>query len=422
VVEFSGKENLARYARHLALEGWDQNVITSSHVVIVGVGALGCEIAKNLTLVGCGRLTLIDMDTIETSNLSRQMLFTEEDRGKPKAEVAAKKLTALNPDVEISVYTEKFQELPLGIFEDADIFAGGLDSFNARFALNRISYELCKPYVDGAATGFKGNVQIIIPEGCAITPEATACLKCFFPVPPADEKVYVACSLPGEPRSREQCILKAEDRFVKEHGVHKEYSPEDLATIAEIASKLSESSPHTEKETFIPEEIENIIANKIPSILTVNAVISGIVSHEVLKILHRLKGRDIGEIMSPPYLEYSSAYGIFTPVEIARDENCSVCGKVRVNVRLSLKENSTMGDLMSALGEAGYKLPRTALVTKVIDARVIMAPGQDILDMKLSVLKVRNHDILRATYTSKGEDGAQERKQLEFIVDMGGEQ
>ena len=421
MVGFSDKGDLARYARHLALEGWDQNVMASSHVIIVGVGALGCEIAKNLTLVGCGELTLIDMDIIETSNLSRQMLFTGEDRGKLKAEVAAEKLAALNPDVEIAVYCEKFQDLPLGIFEDADVISGGLDSFKARFALNRIAYELCKPYVDGAATGFKGNVQIIIPEGCEITPEATACLKCFFPVPPTDEKIYVACSIPGEPRSREQCILKAEDSFVKEHGVHTKYSPDDLIAIAEIASELSETSPHTEKESFIPEEVENIIENKIPSILTVNAVISGIVSHEVLKILHRLKGRNIGEIMFPPYLEYSSAYGIFTPVEIARDDNCSVCRKGRVNMRLSLKEDSTMDELLSALADTGYELPQTALITRVIDARVIMAPGQDISDMKISDLKVHNHDILRATYASMGEDGAIERKQFEFIVDMGGE-
>lgn len=403
------------------MEGWDQNVIASSHVIIVGVGALGCEIAKNLTLVGCGRLTLIDMDIIETSNLSRQMLFTEEDRGKLKVEVAARKLTALNPDVDISVFCEKFQELPLGIFKDANVIAGGLDSFKARFALNRIAYELCKPYVDGAATGFKGNVQIIIPEGCDITPEATACLKCFFPVPPADEKIYVACSIPGEPRSREQCILKAEDRFVKEHGVHKKYSSDDLTTIAEIASGLSETSPHTEKETFIPEEVENIIENKIPSILTVNAVISGIVSHEVLKILHRLKGRNIGEIMFPPYLEYSSAYGIFTPVEITRDANCSVCRRGRVQVHLHLKEDSKMDELLSILADSGYELPETALITRVIDARVLMAPGQDISDKRISDIKVHNHDILRATYMAKGEDGALERKQLEFIVDMGGE-
>jgi ubiquitin-activating enzyme E1 C len=419
VVGFSSeKKDLARYARHLSLEGWNQDVISSSHVIIVGIGALGCEIAKNLALVGVGRLTLIDMDTIETSNLSRQMLFTEADRGELKAEVAREKLGILNPDVEIAAYTKKFQELPIEFFESADVIAGGLDSFNARFALNRLAIELDIPYVDGAATGFKGNIQIIIPEGSGILEKQTPCLRCFFPIPPADEKVYVACSIPGEPRSREQCILKAEDEYVKEHGIHKDYSYEQFEEIAEIAHELSDKSPHTETEKFIPEEVENIIKNKIPSILTVNAVISGIVSHEVLKILHRLKGLNIGEIMSPPYLEYSSAFGIFTPIELSSDENCPVCGKKKEKISIKIKNNSTFGDMISAIREKGIALPDTVLITNVIDGRVIAAPNQNIQDMKLTSLKIQNHDILRATYTSTQKNGKLERRQEEFIIDL----
>jgi molybdopterin/thiamine biosynthesis adenylyltransferase len=412
------KKDMARYARHLSLEGWNQDIISSSHVIIVGVGALGCEIAKNLTLVGVGRLTLIDMDIIETSNLSRQMLFTEEDKGKLKTEVAKEKLKVLNPDVEIIAYTKKFQELPMSVFESADIIAGGLDSFKARFALNRLAHELSIPYVDGAATGFKGNVQVIIPADSEISGEQTPCLRCFFPIPPADEKVYVACSIPGEPRSREQCILKAEDEFVKEHGIHKEYSNIELVEIAAIAHKLSKESPHTNEERFIPEEVENVIKNKIPSILTVNAVISGIVSHEALKIIHKLKGHDIGEIMFPPYLEYSSAFGIFTSVELTKDENCPVCGEKRAKLHLRMGKDSTLGDLLSALRKEGVALPERALITKVIDGSVILAPNQKIQDKKLVTLSIQNHDILRATYTSNTKNGKLERRQEEFIVEL----
>jgi ubiquitin-activating enzyme E1 C len=420
VVGFSNKKtDMARYARHLGLEGWNQEIISSSHVVIVGIGALGCEIAKNLALVGVGNLTLVDMDTIEISNLSRQLLFTLNDKGRLKAEVAKEKLEILNPQIEVTSFTQKFQELPMSILESAHVIAGGLDSFAARFALNRLSQELCIPYVDGAATGFKGNVQIIVPHGCGFETEPTPCLRCFFPIPPADEKVYVACSLPGQPRSREQCMLKAEDEFVKEHGVHKLYSQEDLRVIAQIAHDLSKESPHTPEEDFSPEEVENVIENKIPSILTVNAVISGIVSHEVLKILHKQKDHSIGEIMSPSYLEYSSEYGIFTPIEIAKDENCPICGKKEKKLLLVLKSNSTLDDLRVALNENGVDIGDMALITKVIDGTVIMAPGQDVLDKKLKELSIQNHDILRATYTKAVKDGAPERKQKEFIVELG---
>lgn len=414
------KQDLARYARHLALEGWNQNIIASSHVLIVGVGALGCEIAKNLTLVGVGKLTLIDMDTIETSNLSRQMLFTEKDRGRLKAEVALEKLSVLNPEIEIITYSKKFQEMPMSVFESADVFAGGLDSFKARFDLNRLAYELCTPYIDGAATGFKGNVQVIIPEGCSVAVEPTPCLKCFFPIPPADEKVYVACSIPGQPRSKEQCILKAEDEFVKEHGVRKGYSKTELEMIASIAKRLSSESPHVDSSEFITEEVENIIENKIPSILTVNAVISGIVSHEVLKILHRLRGQNIGEIMSPSYLEYSSEYGIFTPVELSRAKDCSVCGKKRAELIISIKKSSTLEDLLSELRAKGIDLPDSVLITKVLEGTVILVPNQSTQDIKLSDLPIQNHDILRATFSQIKENGKSEGNQIEFKVEMEG--
>jgi ubiquitin-activating enzyme E1 C len=419
VVGFSrSKKDLARYARHLGLEGWNQDIISTSHVILVGIGALGCEIAKNLALVGVGNLTLVDMDTIEISNLSRQMLFNLADRGKLKAEVAKEKLKIMNPEINIITYTKKFQELPMSFLEDADVIAGGLDSFAARFALNKLAFELCIPYVDGAATGFKGNVQVIIPDGCSFETQVTPCLRCFFPIPPADEKVYVACSIPGKPRSREQCVLKAEDEFVKEHGFHKTYSSSDLDKIASMAHKLSRDSPHCQEEEFLSEEVENIIENKMPSILTVNAVISGIVSHEVLKILHLQKGHKIGEIMSPSYLEYSSEYGIFTPVEIAKDKNCAVCGKKRVKLALSLHNDSTLNDLILALGKMDIVLSDMTLITKVIDGSVIAAPGQVPHDKQLRELSIQNHDILRATYTETTNDGKLIRKQEEFIIEL----
>lgn len=213
-------------------------------------------------------------------------------------------------------------------------------------------------------------------------------------------------------------MLKAEDEFVKEHGVHKQYSHEDLRVISEIAHKLSKESPHTEEEEFSVEEVENVIENKIPSILTVNAVISGIVSHEVLKILHKQKGQSIGEIMSPSYLEYSSEYGIFTPIEIAKDENCPVCGKKEDKLRLILKADSTLGDMVTALGEKGVELGDMALITKVIDGAVIMAPAQGTLDRKLKELSIQNHDILRATYTKMEDDGTPRRDQKEFVIEL----
>ncbi len=89
------------YARQQLIDGWDQEIVSKGCIMIVGVGALGCEIAKDFALMGIGKIVLVDLDTIETSNLSRQMLFKPGDEGRPKAEVAAERLKDMNPFLEV---------------------------------------------------------------------------------------------------------------------------------------------------------------------------------------------------------------------------------------------------------------------------------------------------------------------------------
>ena len=157
------------YARQQLIDGWDQDVISNGCMMIVGVGALGCEIAKDFTLMGIGKLILIDLDTIETSNLSRQMLFRPGDEGRPKAEVAAERLKDMNPYVNIDFYFEKLQKLPMSVYEESDVVIAALDNFNARLDLNKICLRMKKPMVEGGTVGFEGHVQIVIPEDSGIT-------------------------------------------------------------------------------------------------------------------------------------------------------------------------------------------------------------------------------------------------------------
>ena len=156
------------YARQQLIDGWDQDVISNGCIMIVGVGALGCEIAKDFTLMGIGKLILIDLDTIETSNLSRQMLFRPGDEGRPKAEVAAERLKDMNPYVNIDFYFEKLQKLPMSVYEESDVVIAALDNFNARLDLNKICLRMKKPMVEGGTVGFEGHVQIVIPEDSGI--------------------------------------------------------------------------------------------------------------------------------------------------------------------------------------------------------------------------------------------------------------
>ncbi|MGV9200342.1 MAG: ThiF family adenylyltransferase, partial [Promethearchaeia archaeon] len=156
------------FARQQLIDGWDQSVLDQGCIMIVGVGALGCEIAKDFALMGIGKLILVDLDLIETSNLSRQMLFRPGDEGRPKAEVAAERLKEMNPYLEIDYYFEKLQKLPMAVYEEADVVIMALDNYNARLDLNKICLRLKKPCVEGGTVGFEGHVQVIIPEDSEI--------------------------------------------------------------------------------------------------------------------------------------------------------------------------------------------------------------------------------------------------------------
>ena len=156
------------YARQQLIDGWEQDIIDNGVIMIIGVGALGCEIAKDFALMGIGKLILVDLDTIETSNLSRQMLFRPGDEGRAKAEVAAERLLEMNPYLKVDYYFEKLQKLPMSVYEEADIVVAALDNFNARLDLNKICLRMKKPMVEGATHAFEGHIQIVIPEGSGL--------------------------------------------------------------------------------------------------------------------------------------------------------------------------------------------------------------------------------------------------------------
>jgi molybdopterin/thiamine biosynthesis adenylyltransferase len=134
-----------RYDRQMRIEGWDQDLVSGSSVLIAGVGALGCEVAKNLALSGVGRLVLVDRDVVELSNLNRQMLFTDSDIGLKKAEVAAKKLRAINPHIRVESYPIDLREVPEEVFESVDVICSCLDSWGIRRWLNSVAVLKRKP-------------------------------------------------------------------------------------------------------------------------------------------------------------------------------------------------------------------------------------------------------------------------------------
>lgn len=178
-------DELKRYQRHLILEGFGteaQEKLKAARVLMVGAGGLGCPALQYLTAAGVGRITIIDPDKIEISNLQRQILYTTADLGKPKAIAAKEKLEGQNPFVNINAITESLSaENTLALFADHDVVIDGTDNFATRYLCNDASVLTDKPLVYGAIQRFQGQVSVFNWQG-------SATYRCLFPEPPsADE-------------------------------------------------------------------------------------------------------------------------------------------------------------------------------------------------------------------------------------------
>ena len=203
---------------------WEREKVQAAKMMIVGAGALGNEVLKNLALMGVGHLFVLDFDTIEAANLSRSVLFRPEDNGKKKAEVAARRIKELNPDVQIQFFHGDVNtDLGLGVFRRMDMVIGCLDNREARLSVNRFCYWLNKPWVDGAIQELFGLARVFVPgQG--------ACFECTL-----TEQARREMSL------RYSCPLLAR---------------------------------------------QNILRGKVPTTPTISAIIGGMQSQDALKLLH----------------------------------------------------------------------------------------------------------------------------------------
>lgn len=152
-----------RYATFDLISWWRQDVVRNATVMVVGAGALGNEVLKNLTLMGIGRLVIVDFDTIEDANLSRSVLFRQQDRGRRKVEVAAERIRELNPDVQTQALHTDVNDVGLGLFRRMDVIIGCLDNRQARLSINRACWHLGKPWVDGAIQDLYGVARVFWP-------------------------------------------------------------------------------------------------------------------------------------------------------------------------------------------------------------------------------------------------------------------
>jgi len=155
----------SRYHRQELITWWDQESLKRSRVLVVGAGALGNEIVKNLSLVGVGHIEIADMDTIEHSNLARCVFFREGDEGSKKADVLAREAGALNSEIEVVSHAVPVQRLGIGFLKSFDLVIGALDNREARAWVNQACRKLGKTWVDGAIEGLRGVARVFASDG-----------------------------------------------------------------------------------------------------------------------------------------------------------------------------------------------------------------------------------------------------------------
>jgi sulfur-carrier protein adenylyltransferase/sulfurtransferase len=178
------KEQRDRYSRHLLLpevgvEG--QQKLLDAKVLLLGAGGLGSPAALYLAAAGVGTLGIVDDDTVDLSNLQRQVIHTTDRVGTPKVDSAAETIAEINPDVEVVKHAVRLgSSNVMELIEPYDIIVDGLDNFPTRYLLNDASVRLQKPVVSASILGFDGQLSVFKPyEG--------PCYRCLYPVPPPAE-------------------------------------------------------------------------------------------------------------------------------------------------------------------------------------------------------------------------------------------
>jgi molybdopterin/thiamine biosynthesis adenylyltransferase len=184
-------DQLLRYSRHILLnelgvEG--QERITASHALVIGAGGLGSPVALYLGTAGVGRITLVDNDTVDITNLQRQIAHDMSRVGQPKAASAAQTIAEINPEVQVHAVQLRADERLLDEWvASADVIVDCSDNFSTRQAVNTACVKHAKPLVSGAAIGFDGQISVYD------TRQAGApCYACLFPPDVAFDEVRCA--------------------------------------------------------------------------------------------------------------------------------------------------------------------------------------------------------------------------------------
>ncbi|DBA91682.1 hypothetical protein WJX77_006601 [Trebouxia sp. C0004] len=321
----------------------------SCRVLCVGAGGLGCELLKDLALTGFGNIDVIDMDTIDVSNLNRQFLFRMKDVGKPKAEVAAERVKARVKGVQVTPHFCRIEEKAIEFYEEFHVIILGLDSLEARRYMNQVACSLLaydsdgkpdlatiKPLVDGGTEGFKGHARVIIPG-------FTPCFECTLWLFPPQIK-FPLCTLAETPRSAAHCIEYA-------HLIQWGRDRPDEEFDADIEEHMKWMYKHSlaRAQEFGIQGVtyqltQGVVKNIIPAIPSTNAIVAAACTLEALKMV------TMCSTQMQNYMMYVGTDGIYThTAAYEQDPLCAICSP---GLPFEVQSSMTLQQVIDAISSA----------------------------------------------------------------------
>ena len=290
-------------------------------MLVVGAGGLGCEILTNLALSGFRDIHVIDMDTIDISNLNRQFLFRDKDVGQPTATTAAAFVQSRVPGVKITSHVCRIQEKDDEFYMQFHMVICGLDSVEARRWINATLIRLVddqnpaslKPLIDGGSEGLKGQARVILPT-------ITSCYECSLDMLPK-RTTFPICTIANTPRLPEHCIEWASVLEWPRVHVGKKLDKDDPEHVQWVLDTALARAEKFQISGITWSLTQGVIKNIIPAIASTNAIISAACTQEAFKIA----------TSAAPYLNnymmYAGNEGVYTfTFEYEKRADCPVCG------------------------------------------------------------------------------------------------
>jgi len=309
-------------------------LLNQCKILVIGAGGLGCELLKDLTLMGVRDIEVIDMDTIELSNLNRQFLFRTHDIGRSKAEVAAEFIMRLVPDCKVVPHHKKIQDFGNDFYNRFNIVICGLDSIEARRWINSTMFNLLVfdedgnldqssviPLIDGGTEGLKGNARVILPG-------ITACIECNLDLYPPPIN-YPLCTIANTPRLPEHTI-----EYVKvllwpreqPFGPGVQLDVDEPAHIQWVHSKAVDRAHEFKIEPPTLRFTQGVVKRTIPAVSSTNVCVAATCAMEAFKLItSSAKSMNNYQILN-------LSNGVYTYIfEAEKKDDCLVCGKLAIS-------------------------------------------------------------------------------------------